>query len=223
MSLGTVIHSGLARPLRPRQALVLMGGGARTAYQVGVLQAIAAMLRLRPEHPAGFPFQVLVGTSAGALNVAYLASAATRGLAAFDELARFWGRLHCESVYRLEAPPWVRFSRLLAAVKLWGHARRQGGILDTMPLVDTLHRAIPLAGIEAALHEGPLEAVAVTASSYTTGVHWTFCHTAADGRHVPWQRPGRRAEFQPLTIEHLMASSAIPFLFPATPLFRSST
>ena len=177
------------------------------------------MLRLRPEHPAGFPFQVLVGTSAGALNVAYLASAATRGLAAFDELARFWGRLHCESVYRLEAPPWVRFSRLLAAVKLWGHARRQGGILDTMPLVDTLHRAIPLAGIEAALQGGPLEAVAVTASSYTTGVHWTFCHTASDTRMESWNRPGRRAEFQPLTIEHLMASSAIPFLFPATSLW----
>jgi predicted acylesterase/phospholipase RssA len=64
-----------------------------------------------------------------------------------------------------------------------------------------------------------IDAVAVTASSYTTGVHWTFCHTARRRRQQPWQRPGRRAEFQPLTIEHLMASSAIPFLFPATPLW----
>src|SRR5687767_8432910 len=95
MSLGTIIHSGLVKPDRPVQALVLMGGGARTAYQVGVLQALAAMLRLRPERADAFPFQVLVGTSAGALNVAYLAGAAMQGLAAFDSLAAFWSRLRC--------------------------------------------------------------------------------------------------------------------------------
>lgn len=219
MSLGTVIHAGLVRPDRTVHALVLMGGGARTAYQAGVLQAVAAMLRLQPQRPSDFPFQVLVGTSAGALNVAYLASAAGDGLASMDRLAQFWGRLHCEDVYELQAPPWVRFSRLLAAVKLWGQARRQGAILNNMPLVDTLHRAISLAGIEASLQARAIDAVAVTASSYTTGVHWTFCHTAHDRGHQPWNRPGRRAEFQPLTIEHLMASSALPFLFPATPLW----
>jgi NTE family protein len=220
MSLGTVIHAGLTRPSRLITALVLMGGGARTAYQVGVLKAVAAMLGLQPEQQASrFPFQVLVGTSAGALNVAYLASAAQGGLAAFDGLGRFWTALHCSDVYDLEAPHWVRFSRLLAAVKLWGHARRRGAILNNMPLVDTLHRAISLAGIEDSLHRRALDAVAVTASSYTTGVHWTFCHTARDAKMESWNRPGRRAEFQPLTIEHLMASSAIPFLFPATALW----
>lgn len=219
MSLGTIIHAGLVRPTRMIHALVLMGGGARTAYQVGVLKALAAMLRLQPDRPDKFPFQVLVGTSAGALNVTYLASVASNGLAAFDGLGRFWNELNSAHVYHLEAPAWVRFSRLLAAVKLWGHARRQGAILNNMPLVDTLHRAISLDGIEAALQAKALDAVAVTASSYTTGVHWTFCHTASDGKHEPWARPGRRAEFQPLTIEHLMASSAIPFLFPATPLW----
>lgn len=202
-----------------RRALVLMGGGARTAYQVGVLTALAAMLRLQPGAPRTFPFPVLVGTSAGALNVAYLASTAQRGLRAFDDLRRFWSDLHCESVYRLRAPPWVRLNRVLAAVNLWGHARAQGSVLDTMPLVDTLHRAISLPGIDAALQAGALRAVAVTASSYSTGVHWTFCHTAADAGHQPWSRPGRRADFQPITIEHLMASSAIPFLFPPTPLW----
>jgi NTE family protein len=219
MSLGTIINAGLVRPSRLVRALVLMGGGARTAYQVGVLKAIAAMLRLQPDHSDRFPFQVLVGTSAGALNVTYLASTATDGLAAVDGLGRFWDELQSDHVYRLEAPRWVSFSRLLAAIKLWGHARRQGAILDTMPLVDTLHRTISLDGIEEALKTKALDAVAVTASSYTSGVHWTFCHTASDGRHEPWSRPGRRAEFQPLTIEHLMASSAIPFLFPATPLW----
>lgn len=207
------------RPNRPVHALVLMGGGARTAYQAGVLKALAAMLRLQPDATSRFPFQVLVGTSAGAINAATLASNARSGLAAFDQLAEFWGQMHCEDVYALQAPMWVRFSRLLAAVKLWGHARRQGAILDTMPLVDSLHRKISLTGIEEALQDGAIDAVAVTASSYTTGVHWTFCHTAHDASHASWDRPGRRAEFQPLTIEHLMASSAIPFLFPATPLW----
>lgn len=219
MSLGTIIHAGLVQPTRPVQALVLMGGGARTAYQAGVLKALASIVRLQPQHSSAFPFPVLVGTSAGALNAAYLASSATAGLEAFDQLAAFWGRLRSRNVYDLRVSPWVRFSRLLAAVNLWGNARSQGAILDNMPLVDTLHQAISLPGIEEALQAGAIEAVAVTASSYTSGVHWTFCHTARDRSHQPWQRPGRRAEFQPITIEHLMASSAIPFLFPATPLW----
>ena len=219
MSAETLIPPGLVRPARPVHALVLMGGGARTAYQVGVLQALAAMLRLQPHGVAAFPFQVLVGTSAGALNVAYLASAAQRGLGAFDELAAFWSRLTSHGVYDLHVPAWARFSRVATAMYLGRRARRAGAVLDTMPLVDSLHRAISLEGIEASLACGALDTVAVTASSYTTGVHWTFCHTADDRRHAPWARPGRRAEFQPLTIEHLMASSAIPFLFPATPLW----
>ncbi len=220
MSLGTIIHAGLTRPARLVHALVLMGGGARTAYQVGVLQAVGAMLKLQPDRPHRFPFQVLVGTSAGALNVAFLASTAAAGLGAFELLGRFWSRIDSDHVYRMEGvPSWVRFSRLLAAVKLWGQARKQGAILDNMPLVDTLHTAISLEGIEEAFKSGALDAVAVTASSYTSGVHWTFCHTGNDRKREAWHRPGRRAEFQPLTIEHLMASSAIPFLFPATPLW----
>ncbi len=219
MSLETVIYEGLTRPPRPIRALVLMGGGARSAYQVGVLGALAAMLRLHRDLPSQFPFQVLVGTSAGALNAAYLASAASRGLDAFDELRGFWAGLHCDAVYRLEAPAWVGFGRILAAVRLWGEARRRGAILDTMPLVDTLHRRISLPGIEESLQVRAIDAVAVTASSYTTGTHWTFCHGRGDQRATGWNRPGRRADFQPLNIEHLMASSAIPFLFPATPLW----
>ncbi|MEO7128399.1 MAG: patatin, partial [Rhodoferax sp.] len=73
--------------------------------------------------------------------------------------------------------------------------------------------------IEDSLCSGTIEALAVTASSYTSGVHWTFCHTAQDEIAKPWVRPGRRAAFQPITIEHLIASSALPFLFPSTPLW----
>jgi NTE family protein len=219
MSLNTIINAGLVQPSRPTRALVLMGGGARTAYQVGVLKALGSMLRLQTEASAGFPFEVLVGTSAGALNVVYLAGAASAGLPAFDQLAHFWGRLRSGDVYTLNVSPWVRFSRVFAAMSLWRNARGHGAILDNMPLVNTLHHAISLQGIDDALMNRAIEAVAITASSYTSGVHWTFCHTARDSRHEPWDRPGRRAEFQPLTIEHLMASSAIPFLFPATPLW----
>jgi len=219
VSLSTIIHAGLTRPSRPTSALVLMGGGARTAYQVGVLQALGAMLKLRGERADGFPFQVLVGTSAGALNVAYLAGTAVAGLDAFAQLGHFWSRLRSADVYELDVSPWVRFNRVVAALSLWRNARGHGAILNNMRLVDTLHHAVSLQGIEDALHSKAIEAVAVTASSYTSGVHWTFCHTARDSRHEAWNRPGRRSEFQPLTIEHLMASSAIPFLFPATPLW----
>lgn len=219
MSLDTIIHSGLSDTTRPVNALVLMGGGARTAYQVGVLRAMAAMLKLQPHAPRTFPFQVLIGTSAGALNASYLASCATKGLQAFEQLASFWSGIRSADVYRLNVSPWVGANKLIAAWSLSRRARANGAILDNMPLVDTLHQCISLPGIEAALHTQTLSALAVTASSYTSGVHWTFCHTAQDAPFRGWSRPGRRAEFQPITIEHLMASSAIPFLFPSTPLW----
>ena len=209
------------RPEPPPEpcALVLMGGGARTAYQVGVLQALAGLLASRRGAGAAFPFRILVGTSAGALNAACLAGFANQGLQAFTLLARFWQTVRSEDVYQLDLPRWARASRFMAALSLSGQARGRSAMLDTMPLVDTLHRVVSLNGIETALHSGVLDALAVTASSYTSGVHWTFCHTARDAQAKPWQRPGRRAEFQPVTIEHLMASSAIPLLFPATALW----
>ncbi|MGH8822669.1 MAG: patatin-like phospholipase family protein [Rhodoferax sp.] len=223
MSLDTVLQAGFTQASRPSSALILMGGGARTAYQVGVLRALSEMLRLQPGAPQTFPFQILVGTSAGALNTTFLASCATAGLPAFELLAQFWERLRSRDVYTLKVASWIPWSgqtgRLLATLSLSRRALAQGAILDNMPLVDTLHRAISLPAIEDALRQRTIEALAVTASSYTSGVHWTFCHTAHDVASKAWIRPGRRAEFQPITIEHLMASSAIPFLFPATPLW----
>jgi NTE family protein len=221
MSLDTLITHNMLTPAshdaRPDAcALVLMGGGARTAYQAGVLKALAAML------PAGaqpFPFPWLFGTSAGALNAAYLASVAEQGLAALPLLARFWMGLRSEQVYRLEAPGWVRANRLVAGWTLARQVRRHRALLDTLPLVDTLHRAIDLQGLERALERRTVEALGVTASSYTSGEHWTFCQTRPGHPVQAWHRPGRRADFQPITIEHLMASSAIPFLFPAVPLW----
>lgn len=226
MTLSTLIHSGLTRPSSPRTALVLMGGGARTAYQAGALRAIGAMLHQPTEATATtapltrqFPFQILVGTSAGALNAAFLAARASQGLEALNMLAQFWQDIRSHDVYRLNVSPWVRMSKIAAAWSLSKQVRNQGAVLDNMPLVDTLHHAISLSGIEDALASKTLHAVAVTASSYSSGVHWTFCHTARDVREKPWSRPGRRAEFGPINIEHLMASSAIPLIFPAMPIW----
>jgi NTE family protein len=205
-------------------ALVLMGGGARTAYQAGALQALAAMLgrtaaAAPPATAPRFPFRWLFGTSAGALNASYLGSHAGQGLAALAQLADFWRGLRSEQVYRLDAPSWVHTSRLVAGWTLARQVRRHRALLDTLPLVDTLHRAIDLKALEQALEQRHIDVLGVTASSYTSGEHWTFCQTRADSPVQPWHRPGRRADFQPITIEHLMASSAIPFLFPAVPLW----
>ena len=205
---------------RVSRGLVLMGGGARTAYQAGALQALAGLLAQGPaKTDQKFPFEVLIGTSAGALNATYLASRAADGLAAMQGLGQFWQQLRSKSVFHLPNTPMAPFSRWATALGLTLSVRRQGAALDSMPLVDTLHRSIALNGIESALRSGALQALAITASSYTSGVHWTFCQTAQEDGTQHWSRPGRRAESQSITIEHLMASSAIPFLFPATPLW----
>ncbi|MCU0942037.1 MAG: patatin-like phospholipase family protein [Hydrogenophaga sp.] len=221
MSLDTIITHNTLMPSTANSrtdgaALVLMGGGARTAYQAGVLKAVAAML---PAGRAAFPFPWLFGTSAGALNATFLASRAGDGAQALGALAVFWQGLRSHQVYRLDAPSWVRANRVLAGWTLARQVKRHRALLDTLPLVDTLHRAIDLRRLEVALDIGAIEALGVTASSYTTGEHWTFCQTRADCTAQPWHRPGRRSDFQPVTIEHLMASSAIPFLFPAVPLW----
>lgn len=221
MSLDTIIHSGLRQSGRPTVGLVLMGGGARTAYQVGVLRALAQMLRERPSAPRSFPFQVLVGTSAGAINAAFLAGRAMQGLQAFDQLAEFWSELRSADVYHLNVPRWarwLRFSRIAVALSMSKHAQAHGAILDNAPLAQILHKGIAFQGIEEALRSNTIDALAVSGSSYSSGVHWTFCHTANRDEFSGWSRPGRRAEFQPVTVDHLMASSAIPFLFPATAL-----
>jgi len=206
-------------PQNITRGLVLMGGGARTAYQAGVLQALAALIKPPAGKATAFPFQVLVGTSAGALNATYLASRAIDGLAALSGLGEFWQGLHSRWVYHLPDTPMAQFSRWATALGVTLSARKQGAALDSMPLVDTLHRRIDLNNIDLALTRGDLKALAVTASSYTTGVHWTFCQTHQLASAQAWNRPGRRAELQDITIEHLMASSAIPFLFQATPLW----
>ena len=211
----------LSQPAAPSHApgcaLVLMGGGARTAYQAGALKAMGEMLQ--GAGVSRFPFPWLFGTSAGALNATYLAAKAHTGSKALLQLAEFWSQLRSSQVYRLDAPAWTPARLITAGLTLARQVKNHRALLDSLPLVDTLHRAISLPSVEQSLNDGTLEVLGVTASSYTSGEHWTFCQTRTGHPVQPWQRPGRLAEFQPITIEHLMASAAIPFLFPAIPLW----
>ena len=217
MHLDALMSSSPGSQRRPgTTGLVLMGGGARTAYQAGALQALAELLR-KNGSPV-FPFEVLVGTSAGALNAAFLASRAHLGLAALHELCSFWTGIRTPAVYCLPEPPLAAISRWATALGLLLSVREKAAVMDSLALAQTLHRAIDLTQIDLSLREGVIHALAVTASSYSSGSHWTFCQTQ-DGQPIAWSRPGHRAEQQPITIEHLMASSAIPFIFPSTPLW----
>ena len=200
----------------PNESLALMlgGGGARGAYQAGVLRAIAARfptLRL----------PILTGISAGAVNTTFLAAQAAPLPEATEQLVRLWLSLTPDQVYNVRAFP------LMTNVGRWG-ARLIGGggggreptrgLLDTAPLRTFLERALPhdvdgaLPGIQHNIRTGRLDAVALSATSYTTGQSVTW----VQGRDVKlWQRPQRRSELASITVEHVMASSSLPMLFPA--------
>ena len=193
--------------------LALTGGGARGAYQIGVLNWIARRYP-RLEIP------VLTGVSAGAVNIAFLAANPGDLRAGVRGLAELWRTLTPEKVFRVDARTigWT--------VLRWGFRLMSGGaartpdvrgFLDTEPLRRLLHRVLEnrrgeIVGIAANLARARLRAVALTATSYTTGQTVVF----VQGSEIePWQRPQRRAHQTTLTIEHIMASAALPLFFPA--------
>jgi NTE family protein len=195
---------------RPKIALVLSGGGARAAYQVGVLKAIAE--RLPPGAPS--PFAIVCGTSAGAINASVVA-AGTRDLrGAAARLEALWRSLHVRDVYR--AQPLRVAGRWLASLAPSRRSLRPSSLLDSSPLAKLLARSIPFADVEAAVESGMLEALAVTAMSYRTGFSVTFCQ--AHPSVAMWERAQRRGVAARIGVEHLLASSAIPFLFPPAPV-----
>ncbi|MDN3920185.1 patatin-like phospholipase family protein [Roseateles violae] len=208
-------------PRTPSTGLILTGGGARAAYQVGVLQAIA-QLRREAGLSGGNPFPIIAGTSAGAINAATLACEADDFGAAVGGLMRIWRNLHAEQVYTADALGVIRSgARWLTMMSLgWALARwrrsRPKSLLDNAPLAELLRRSVRFERMDAMLQQGHLEALAISGSSYSSGQHVTFYQ--ARGRLDPWQRSQRLAVRAPLSVEHLMASSAIPFIFPAVPL-----
>lgn len=201
--------------------LVLTGGGARAAYQVGVLQALT---RIRREAglPGGNPFQIITGTSAGGINAAALACRADAFDQGVDELARVWSDFHAEQVYRADALGIVRTgARWLTMMSLgWVIARwvrqRPRSLLDNSPLGELLRHMVRLERLDELMDAGHLRALAVSASSYSSGQHVTFYRSAQ--RAKPWVRSQRLAVHSRLTHEHLLASAAIPFVFPAQAL-----
>jgi NTE family protein len=194
--------------------LVLPGGGARSAYQAGVLKAIADIL---PEN-ARNPFQVISGASSGALNAVLLASSAMQFREGVQRLNGIWENFHIGKVFKTDA--WT-------AVKSgfrWGVTFSTAGlvkgqprsVLDNSPLREMLERHIRFARIQQAIDSGVLRAVSVTASGYTSGTSVTFFQ-GIQGL-VPWKRTRRLGRPEELTLDHLMASAAIPWLFPAVKL-----
>ncbi|HEU0202826.1 MAG TPA: patatin-like phospholipase family protein [Burkholderiaceae bacterium] len=208
--------------------LILTGGGARAAYQVGVLKGIAAILRetrrgLDPSIAQGHnPFQIIVGTSAGAINAAALACRADNFQEAVAQLVHVWENFHAEQVYRSDLLGVVRSgARWLTLLSIGWMVRRSlrmrpKSLFDNAPLQALLERLIDLPRLQDALNHGHLRALAVSASSYTSGRHVTFYQSPND--HQIANKLQRVCTHTELTIRHLLASSAIPFLFPAQEL-----
>ena len=203
--------------------LILTGGGARAAYQVGVLQAIAAILREAGWAAARNPFQIICGTSAGAINAAALACRADNFGEGVQKLLDVWQHMKVEQVYRADSLGVIRAGARWLSLLSFGWLLRQWravpprSLLDNTPLAGLLHRMLDLPRLDAALRDGVLHALAVSASSYTGGRHLTFYQSGA--AIVPWVRMQRSALDDQIGVEHLLASAAIPFIFPAVPLY----
>ncbi len=191
-------------------ALVLPGGGARGAFQVGVLKAIAELMPPK----ACNPFPVISGTSAGAINSIVLASKARHYSIAVEELERVWSHFHSRQVFRTDS--WTMFKSSLH----WMTAIVFGGLiigaprslLDNTPLRSLLSRNIRFPRIQTSIDNGYLDAVAVTAASYGSARSMTFFQ-GAPGKQQ-WARTRRIGIRQELHLDHLMASIAVPMIFP---------
>ena len=209
--------------LNQKTGLILTGGGARAAYQVGVLQAISRILWEAGWAPARSPFDIICGTSAGAMNATALACRADNIGEGVQKLLDVWENIAVEQVYRADSIGVLRSGARWLSLLSFGWLLRKwraappASLLDNTPLVGLLHRMLDLPRLDAALSEGLLHALAVTASSYTAGNHITFYPSATE--IAPWVRMQRIAMQAQIGVEHLLASSAIPFIFPAVPLY----
>src|SRR3989442_4893982 len=193
-------------------ASVLAGGGARAAYEVGVLSAIA-------ERAPGLEFPIVTGVSAGAINAVYLAAHAETPSAALGALRDQWRQLVVDRVYRIR--PW-RVGRALlrgvagALLGMRGEGAVVRGLMDMSPLRDFLAARLNCDGIDAKIAAGRLRAVALSATAYASGETVTFVHGAPDA--PTWRRALRHAVRARLTLDHVLASAALPILFPAVRL-----
>ncbi|MFQ5643079.1 MAG: patatin-like phospholipase family protein [Thiogranum sp.] len=191
--------------------LILPGGGARNAYQAGVLKAIAEIL---PQDTAN-PFPVICGTSSGALNAAILASNATHFTEGVTRLTGIWENFSCDKIFHTDT-----WTALKSGLRWAGaFATASPGTNSPQALLDNslqrkfIESHIRLARVQHAIDTGALRALAVTASSYSSG-HSISYFQGIDGL-LPWVRTRRFGIAEEISIDHLMASSAIPLVFPA--------
>ena len=197
-----------------RAGLVLTGGGARAAYQVGVLKAVRDILGAPVENP----FPILCGTSAGAINATALAVYADDFTGAVGNLLDVWERMRCSLIYKTD------FASITATGMRWLLAlmliRRKNpvSLLDNSPLHKMLEKFLPFERIQQNIDAGALHAVSVTASGYTSGQSVSFFQGAPELEG--WERQQRIGAAIPLKIEYLLASSALPFIFPAVKVHR---
>jgi NTE family protein len=195
-------------------ALVLTGGGARAAYQVGALTALAELFGSGP-----LPFPVVCGVSAGAINGSALAAEAEDFPRAVQHLADTWLKLSPNQVYRTDSLSLVSIgSGWFRGLTSGGTqpARRYNHLLDTQPLRELLAREIPFPRIHENVASGLVRGVAVSATNYVTGTSVSFFDASSGVR--PWARSRRLGVRGPITVEQVMASAAIPIFFPPVKL-----
>ena len=197
---------------RPKTALVLPGGGARGAFQVGVLKAIAELLPRRSANP----FPIISGTSAGAVNSVVLATRAHKLRTAVAELERVWAHFRCHHVYKTDHLTMLKSSlRWMASLVLGGWlVGTPKSLLDNSPLRELLSRNVHFPRIRDAIEAGHLESIAVTAAGYASARSTTFFE-ARPGR-PGWERTRRIGVNTEVGLDHLMASIAVPYVFPPT-------
>jgi NTE family protein len=193
-----------------RKALVLPGAGARGAYQIGVLKALAGLL---PEKQPN-PFSVICGTSAGAINAAVLAGRASNFERAVADMERVWANFSASQVYRSDNWTMLKTSLhwLTAAMRGGLGTHNPASLLDNTPLRELLSQNVRFDGIRRSIEQGHLDAVAVTASAYATARSVTFFQGRPE--LTSWTRVRRIGRATRLTVDHLMASAAVPFVFP---------
>jgi NTE family protein len=191
-----------------RAGLILTGGGARAAYQVGVLKALAE-IHASPE----FPFPIIVGTSAGAVSASILAGNVTRWHQSVSEIEQVWANFHVSQVFRADA------AAMLKAGARWMGSAFTGGIigppkslLDNSPLRELLSKVTNFDAVRVNVAHGHLRALALCSTSYFTARSVSFFE--ADTTISEWSRAQRHGERVPLSLDYLMSSLGIPFLFP---------
>jgi NTE family protein len=204
--------------MEQKAGLILTGGGARAAYQVGVLKAIAELLPRRAPNP----FPVICGTSAGSLNAVTLAINARQFRKGVQYLFNIWKNMQADDVYRTDAlgvfSNSLRWIAGLLLNSLGINRLRRVSLLDNSPLVELLGEILPCEKIQDSIDAGALHAIGITASGYGSGQSVTFYQGAEDIQ--PWTRARRLGVPTKIEHEHVLASAALPFLFPAVRINR---